>query len=78
MMYRVLNIALARFYAWLHNPVSAHDKDNQRLLMLIHDSYSFSGLPASSWRSVRNRGDLRKKPGESYYATEPDQNRVWL
>lgn len=29
-------------YAWLHNPVSARDKDNPRLLMLIHDSYSLS------------------------------------
>lgn len=42
-MCRVLNVARARFYAWLHNPVSARDKDNQRLLMLIRDSYSLSG-----------------------------------
>jgi hypothetical protein len=34
---RVLNVARAGFYAWL---VSARDKDNQRLLMLIRDSYS--------------------------------------
>ncbi len=32
-----------RVYAWLHNPVSARDKDNQRLLTLIRDSYSLSG-----------------------------------
>lgn len=32
-----------RVYAWLHNPVSARDKDNQRLLTLICDSYSLSG-----------------------------------
>ncbi|HGP2300786.1 TPA: IS3 family transposase [Salmonella enterica] len=42
-MCRVLNVARAGFYAWLHNPVSARDKDNQRLLMLIRDSYSLSG-----------------------------------
>lgn len=42
-MCRVLNIARAGFYAWLRNPVSARDKDNQRLLMLICDSYSLSG-----------------------------------
>ncbi|MFC6119748.1 IS3 family transposase [Phytobacter sp. SCO41] len=42
-MCRVLNIARAGFYAWLHNPVSARDKDNQRLLILIRDSYSLSG-----------------------------------
>lgn len=34
-MCRVLNVALARFYAWLHNPVPTRDKDNQRLLTLI-------------------------------------------
>ncbi|MFZ5272309.1 IS3 family transposase [Enterobacter asburiae] len=42
-MYRVLCVARAGFYAWLHNPVSARDKDNQCLLTLIRDSYSLSG-----------------------------------
>ncbi|MGP2826677.1 IS3 family transposase [Serratia ureilytica] len=42
-MCRVLNVARAGFYAWLHNPVSARDKDNQRLLTLIRNSYSLSG-----------------------------------
>nr|WP_159465529.1 IS3 family transposase [Scandinavium goeteborgense] len=42
-MCRVLNVARAGFYAWLHNPISAREKDNQRLLTLIRDSYSLSG-----------------------------------
>ncbi|WP_156036599.1 IS3 family transposase [Kosakonia radicincitans] len=42
-MCRVLNVARAGFYAWLHNPVPARDKDNQRLLILIRDSCSLSG-----------------------------------
>ncbi len=42
-MCRVLHVARAGFYAWLHNLVSARDKDNQRLLTLIRDSYSLSG-----------------------------------
>ncbi|MEG9604413.1 IS3 family transposase [Serratia nematodiphila] len=42
-MCRVLHVARAGFYAWLHNPVSARDNDNQRLLTLIRDSYSLSG-----------------------------------
>lgn len=31
----------AGFYTWLYNPVSARDKDNQRLLILIraHETY---------------------------------------
>ena len=39
----VLNVARVEFYVWLHNRVSAGDKDNQRLLTLIRDSYSLSG-----------------------------------
>lgn len=41
----VSSIKFARtgFYAWLHNSVSAPDKDSQRLQMLIRDSYSLSG-----------------------------------
>lgn len=42
-MCRVLNIARTGFYALLHNPLQARDQDNQRLLMLIRDSYSLSG-----------------------------------
>ncbi|VFS15026.1 integrase [Enterobacter cancerogenus] len=41
-MCRVLNVARAGFYAWLHNPVSPRDKDNQRLQTLIRDSYALS------------------------------------
>jgi len=39
-MCRVLCVARAGFYAWLHNPVSERDNDNQRLLALISDSFS--------------------------------------
>lgn len=42
-MCRVLCVARAGFYAWLHNPVSARDKDNQRLQTFIRDSCSLSG-----------------------------------
>lgn len=42
-MCRVLNVARAGFYAWLHNPVSERERDNQRLLTLIRDSYALSG-----------------------------------
>ncbi len=56
-MCRVLNVARAGFYAWLHNPVSARDKDNQRLLMLFRDSYSLSG-GVNGYRRVH--GDLNE------------------
>lgn len=59
-MCRVLNVARVGFYAWLHNPGSVRDKDNQRLLMLIFPKRRRIRLPADSWRSERNRGNLRK------------------
>lgn len=42
-MCRFLKVARAGFYVWLHRPVSAGEKDNQRLLELIRDSYALSG-----------------------------------
>lgn len=56
-MCRVLNVAQAGFYAWLHDPLSARDKDNQRLLTLIRDSYSLSG-DVYGYRRVH--GDLNE------------------
>lgn len=56
-MCRVLCVALAGFYAWQHEPVSVLDKDNQRLLTLIRDSYSLSG-GVYGYRQIH--GDLNK------------------
>ena len=42
-MCRVLNVTRAGFYTWLHNPACACDKDNQRLLTHIRDTYALSG-----------------------------------
>ncbi len=56
-MCRILCVARAGFYAWLHNPVSARDKDNQRLLALIRDSYSLSG---GVYGYRRAHGDLNE------------------
>ncbi|WP_220386295.1 IS3-like element ISEc15 family transposase [Klebsiella pneumoniae] len=56
-MCRVLKVTRAGFYVWLHNPVSAGEKDNQRLLELIRDSYTLSG-GVYGYRRVH--GDLRE------------------
>lgn len=42
-MCRVLNVVWAGFCAWLHNPAFTRDKNNQRLLTHIRDSYALSG-----------------------------------
>ncbi|MDH0638173.1 IS3 family transposase [Pseudomonas sp. GD03860] len=60
-MYRVLRIARAGFYQWLHKPVSERDQDNDRLLKLIRDSYAAS---RGVYGALRVYGDLREA-GES-------------
>ena len=42
LMCRVLRVARAGFYAWLHEPVSDHAREDARLLELIEASYSAS------------------------------------
>ena len=42
-MCRVLNVARAGYYKWLHKPLSDRAIEDQRLLGLIRDSYSASG-----------------------------------
>ena len=56
-MCRVLNVARAGFYEWLHRPLSAQAIDNQRLLGLIRDSYAVS---CGVYGSQRVFGDLRE------------------
>jgi putative transposase len=56
-MCRVLKVARAGFYVWLHKPVSAGEKDNQRLLELICDACTLSG---GVYGYRRSHGDLRE------------------
>jgi len=42
-MCRVLRVASSGFYAWIHEPVSARAKEDQRLLALIRASHASSG-----------------------------------
>jgi putative transposase len=58
---RVLHVARAGFYAWLHKPMSDRDIEDQRLLSVIRDSYTASG---GVYGALRVFGDLRKA-GES-------------
>ncbi|MFB9984683.1 IS3 family transposase [Mesorhizobium kowhaii] len=60
-MCRVLRVARAGFYTWLHGPVSDHAKEDARLLDLIRDSYSASH---GVYGARRIFGDLREA-GES-------------
>lgn len=56
-MCRVLQVARAGYYQWLHKPVSDHDIEDQRLLGLIRDSYVASG---GVYGARRVLGDLRE------------------
>lgn len=57
MMCRVLKVARAGFYAWLHKPESDRAKEDRRLLGVIRDSYAASG-GVYGYRRVF--GDLRE------------------
>ncbi len=57
LMCRVLRVARAGFYAWLHEPLSDHAKEDARLLDLIRDSYSASH---GVYGARRIFGDLRE------------------
>jgi len=61
LMCRVLQVARAGFYAWLHRPTSDHAKEDARLLDLIRDSYVGSH---GVYGARRVFGDLREA-GES-------------
>lgn len=75
-MYPVLNVTRAGFYAWLHNPVSACDKDNQRLLMLIRDSYSLSGGVYGYRRVHGDLNEIRETCGKNRVGRIIQLNRI--
>ncbi|MCD4485815.1 IS3 family transposase, partial [Chromobacterium vaccinii] len=56
-MCRLLQVARAGFYQWLHRPESDHAKEDTRLLALIRDSWRASG---GVYGSRRVLGDLRE------------------
>lgn len=57
LMCRVLRVARAGFYAWLHEPLSDHAREDARLLELIRASYSASH---GVYGARRIFGDLRE------------------
>ncbi|WP_405424602.1 IS3 family transposase [Pantoea stewartii] len=75
-MCRVLNVARAGFYAWLHNPVSARDKDNQRLLILIRDSYSLSGGVYGYRRVHGDLNEIGETCGKNRVGRSMQLNRI--
>ena len=56
-MCRVLEVARAGLYKWLHKPLSDRAIEDQRLLGLIRDSYTISG---GVYGAPRVFGDLRE------------------
>lgn len=57
LMCRVLKVARAGFYAWLHQPDSERHREDQRLLSLIRNSYAGSH---GVYGARRVFGDLRE------------------
>lgn len=65
-MCRLLRVARARFYAWLHDPISTHEQEDRRLLELIRYSYTASH---GVYGARRVFADLREA-GERFGATK--------
>lgn len=57
LMCRVLKVARAGFYQWLHKPMSDRAIEDQRLLTVIRNSYAASG---GVYGARRVFGDLRE------------------
>jgi putative transposase len=57
LMCRVLKVARAGFYQWLHQPVSERAKEDARLVEVIRDSNPASG---GVYGANRVSGDLRE------------------
>ncbi|RAT31635.1 transposase, partial [Lonsdalea populi] len=74
-MCRVLNVARAGF-AWLHNPVSARDKDHQRLLTLIRDSYALSGGVYGYRRVHGDLNEIGESCGKNRVGRIMQRNRI--
>lgn len=71
-----LNVARAGFYAWLHNPARARDKDNQRLLALIRDSYSLSGGVYGYRRVQGNLNEIGETCGKNRVGRIKQLNQI--
>ena len=81
-MCRVLKVARAGFYAWLHQPNSNRAIQDDRLLGLIRDSYVASG---GVYGSPRVFADLReagekcgKQPRRANHAKPQDKSDTRL
>ena len=60
LMCRLLRVARAGFYAWLHDPISTHEQEGRRLLELIYYSYMASH---GVYGACRVFADLREAGG---------------
>lgn len=75
-MCRVLKVARAGFYVWLHCLVSAGEKDNQRLLELIRDSYAPSGGVYGYRRVYCDLREVGEACSRNQVANIMKQNRI--
>lgn len=60
----------------MHHPVSARDKDNQRLLMLIRDSYALSGGVYGYRRVHGDLNEIGETCGKNWVARLMQLNRI--
>lgn len=75
-MCRVFEISRAGFYKWQTNPVSKHDKEDERLLVLIQDSHTASGGIYGSPRVFLDLQEIGETCGKNRIAKIMSKNRI--
>lgn len=75
-MCRVLKVARAGFYDWLHKPLSDRAMEDQRLLSLIRDSYVASGGVYGSPRVFADLLEAGQTCGKHRVARIMQTNRI--
>jgi putative transposase len=75
-MCRVLKIARAGFYEWLHKPLSHRAMEDQWLLGLIRDSYSASGGVYGAQRLFADLREAGQTCGKNRVARIMQANKI--
>ena len=75
-MCRILKVARAGFYDWLHKPLSDRAMEDQRLLSLIRDSYVASGGVYGSPRVFADLREAGQTCGKHRVARIMQTNRI--
>ncbi len=74
---RMLEVAASGFYAWIHKPLSDRAIEDERLLVLIRESYQASGGIYGSPRVFLDLREAGERISRKRVARIMKQHRIW-